>query len=469
MIFVSCFPLFLWLCRVMCVYYDHRLDIKNDSVIYSSRTLCEMKEKIVSNYVNEKQEKRSKEVVYNSSFSEKETSEFSFRFSFPTYEQFMTTERGSGFVSSEPIPSNSIAKYDLPKKSFAEFNILEPELVSFNVEEVNAGPNDDSVKSKIINDEEEDLSDKLLNVAPLKKLEKTKEGTISGVPRQEINVKNDTVIFRRHKGDNFDEEDNLQVSDETESSSVDSYFKWMSTEGFLSDKDFGETFDLDYLIDIDDKKAKSSDEMSDSDESLASYDFEGEDSDLMKELGEMEEDCVDSNISDYNESQESSDFEGEDSDVMKELRKLEDHMNITDTITSNLSSQKDFNEGSNKSNQGGNDKSFNSATNSELQESKNISVVETEDTNKLETLWEHQDLVEQLKMELKKVRASGLPTILEDSESPKIMEDLKPWKIDEKFLHHNPMGELHKFYKSYREKMRKLDVLTCQKMYAIGQ
>ncbi|KAH9740087.1 hypothetical protein KPL71_019354 [Citrus sinensis] len=94
--------------------------------------------------------------------------------------------------------------------------------------------------------------------------------------------------------------------------------------------------------------------------------------------------------------------------------------------------------------------------------------LDSEDSNGLETLWEHQDLIDQLKTELKKARAIGLPTILEESESPKITEDLKPWKIDEKFQHEDTMGELHKFYKSYRERMRKFDILNYQKMYTIG-
>ncbi|XP_043703367.1 uncharacterized protein LOC122653561 isoform X2 [Telopea speciosissima] len=102
------------------------------------------------------------------------------------------------------------------------------------------------------------------------------------------------------------------------------------------------------------------------------------------------------------------------------------------------------------------------------QNMENSSMQEPEDENDLETLWEHQDLIEQLKMELKKVRATGLPTILEESESPRVMEDLKPWKIDEKFLHEDRINELHKFYKSYRERMRKFDILNYQKMYAIG-
>ncbi|KAK4347782.1 hypothetical protein RND71_034121 [Anisodus tanguticus] len=90
-----------------------------------------------------------------------------------------------------------------------------------------------------------------------------------------------------------------------------------------------------------------------------------------------------------------------------------------------------------------------------------------EDANKLETLWEHQELIEQLKMELRKVRDTGLPTILEESDTAK-MEDLQPWKIDGKFQSEDCMSELHKFYKSYRERMRKFDILTYQKMHAIG-
>lgn len=88
------------------------------------------------------------------------------------------------------------------------------------------------------------------------------------------------------------------------------------------------------------------------------------------------------------------------------------------------------------------------------------------DSNKLESLWEHQELIEQLQMELKKAKATGLPTIFEESESPKInIDDLKPWKIDHKIRRED---ELHKFYKSYSEMMRKFDIFNYQKMYAMG-
>ncbi|KAJ7974413.1 Ribosomal protein L34Ae [Quillaja saponaria] len=114
------------------------------------------------------------------------------------------------------------------------------------------------------------------------------------------------------------------------------------------------------------------------------------------------------------------------------------------------------------------DKDFDCLENGTKPNSQNVSACDSEESNGLETQWEHQDLIEQLKMELKRVKATGLPTILEESEFPKITDDLKPWKIDEKFQHGNRTKELPKFYKSYRERMRKFDIMNYQKMYAIG-
>lgn len=84
----------------------------------------------------------------------------------------------------------------------------------------------------------------------------------------------------------------------------------------------------------------------------------------------------------------------------------------------------------------------------------------------LDEMWEHQDLIDQLTMELRKVRAVGLPTILEESENSKEFEDPKPLKINDNFLHENLLDELHKFYKCYDDRMRKFDSLNYQKMYA---
>lgn len=80
------------------------------------------------------------------------------------------------------------------------------------------------------------------------------------------------------------------------------------------------------------------------------------------------------------------------------------------------------------------------------------------------------DLIEKLKMELKYARTGGLPTIMEESESPpKTVEELKPLRIDQKFEHKDHMKEIHKFYRSYLDKMRKLDILNSQTMHAIGK
>lgn len=92
--------------------------------------------------------------------------------------------------------------------------------------------------------------------------------------------------------------------------------------------------------------------------------------------------------------------------------------------------------------------------------------------DELDLLWEHRDIIEQLKMELRNARAGGLPTILEEEEepeSPTIVQGLKPLKIDEKFEFKDRMEEVQKVYKSYAEKMRKLDMLNSQTMHAIGE
>ncbi|KAK7307109.1 hypothetical protein VNO77_39878 [Canavalia gladiata] len=97
--------------------------------------------------------------------------------------------------------------------------------------------------------------------------------------------------------------------------------------------------------------------------------------------------------------------------------------------------------------------------------------------------WEHDDLVEQLKLELKNSRQGGLATIFEEEEeeveekemekeeetvSPKVVEDLRPLKIEEKLEYKDQIDEIEKVYKSYAEKMRKLDILNYQTMHALG-
>ncbi|XP_020575667.1 uncharacterized protein LOC110021495 [Phalaenopsis equestris] len=105
-----------------------------------------------------------------------------------------------------------------------------------------------------------------------------------------------------------------------------------------------------------------------------------------------------------------------------------------------------------------------------LEEEKGIETIILDlDDDEFNEIWKHQDLILQLQMELKKVRAIGLPTILEESESPRANEDSKSFKIDEKLFHEGPVDdELHKLYRCYREGMRKLDILNYQKIYATG-
>ncbi|GAB4840004.1 hypothetical protein Ancab_020713 [Ancistrocladus abbreviatus] len=83
-------------------------------------------------------------------------------------------------------------------------------------------------------------------------------------------------------------------------------------------------------------------------------------------------------------------------------------------------------------------------------------------------LLQHKELVQQMKKEMRSLKIKGLPTILEESESPRMVEDLNPLKIDGKIEHKDRMEEIQKIYKSYADKMRKMDILSHQTMYAVG-
>ncbi|XP_022863944.1 uncharacterized protein LOC111383973 [Olea europaea var. sylvestris] len=93
---------------------------------------------------------------------------------------------------------------------------------------------------------------------------------------------------------------------------------------------------------------------------------------------------------------------------------------------------------------------------------------DSEDEDECDILLEHQHLVQQMKMELRNSRIKTLPTISEESETPKMVEDLKPLKIDHKFEYKDIMEDIQKFYKSYKERMRKLDILNYQTLHAIS-
>ncbi|KAJ6423576.1 hypothetical protein OIU84_024531 [Salix udensis] len=213
-----------------------------------------------------------------------------------------------------------------------------------------------------------------------------------------------------------------------------------TSDGFLSDKDFKDVFELGIL---NRQTAEPIDENS--------------------ELEHLN----------LNSGYEAEGFDGEDSDRMEGLKKMEEAVQNPAKVEEDteMLSDKDSEDNNkcSKKEHGCKQNEARYVLEMPKSNSQNSSATDSEDSNGLETLWEHQDLIEQLKMELKKVRATGLlPTIVEEDESPKIMEYLKPWKIDEKFQHEDRMGELHKFYRSYSERMRKFDILNYQKMYAMS-
>lgn len=74
--------------------------------------------------------------------------------------------------------------------------------------------------------------------------------------------------------------------------------------------------------------------------------------------------------------------------------------------------------------------------------------------------------LKQLKMQLKLDRTGGLPTISEDSEFSKMVEELQPLEIDVNLDH---IADIQKVYKSYSDRMRKLDILNSQTKHAISK
>ncbi|KAJ8773773.1 hypothetical protein K2173_006423 [Erythroxylum novogranatense] len=84
---------------------------------------------------------------------------------------------------------------------------------------------------------------------------------------------------------------------------------------------------------------------------------------------------------------------------------------------------------------------------------------------------EHKAVIKQLKLELRSATEGGLPTILEEPETeeletPKVVSKLKPLKIAEHIEH--LMEEIQKVYKSYSDRIRKLDAIKIQTMHAYG-
>lgn len=330
--------------------------------------------------------------------------------------------KSSDFVKGGDAVSASTNKYEfMSGKSFSHF-LDEPEAENVTVKECFVHSNDDFKLENHVSSDFGFLSRKKfmpenceggVNTENLNNFTESAHKEVSEKFKdvQSIEQKLGPVPVR-----NFLSEDDF-ICSSSDSDSVNS----SAGEGFLSDTDFGTTTEFDTLG-------------SNAEENL---DFEDEKSYENLDVG-----------------YEPDDFTEEDEDIMDDLGKLEEECRLE---KSSGNSFEDIN-------------SITSQPEQSLKpNSHTLTSFDLEDSNRFDTLWEHQDLIEQLKMELKKVRATGLPTILEDAESPRIMEDLKPWKIDEKLQHGCcTTNELPKFYKSYRERMRKFDILNYQKMYAIG-
>ena len=262
----------------------------------------------------------------------------------------------------------------------------------------------------------------------------------------ELSLKSLGKIERVMKNSPSDDDDESLVSD-SDSDSIDpsSVSTFRSSiidsfsDGLLSDIDFERAFEIDTSKEFGVNEVSLTKEAWENEDIIMQnlskdYDCDEEDEDIIDELKNFESNLDGDDLSKGYEADECDD---EDEDILNEL----------DNLDKEQGEQKENEEKTSSGEQLSSD---------------------SDEQNGLETQWEHQDLVEQLKMEIRKVRAIGLPTILEESESPKITDDLKPWKIVEKYHHGGTLDELHKFYKTYKERMRKLDILNYQKMYAIG-
>ncbi|KAL0350893.1 UNVERIFIED_CONTAM: hypothetical protein Sradi_4238500 [Sesamum radiatum] len=388
---------------------------------------------------------------------EEEKPEVFLKFRFPTYEEFSQIQKEKGDIfNSEVVPCASTSKDEFTsRKSFSGAFI--DELDTFPVKEINAtiGIGDSCVN-------EEGLSDRKLEEVYAETGGIREKGKGILVFDEEETEKSEAMKFEEEseeEAQTVQEEEGLQGNKEF----LDESQFYPEKVSVITDSD-SESTSFEHLRSVMSRLVDSY-----SDGFLSDGDFRGE-FDVYSENEKMESE---SELSAFEENQDlSEDFDDEDRDILEELNKLEEHnLQNPNGLNSNFLREEDFKEDLNKghvaefvSKDG---EGVNGGDNSENPGSKDSSTSESGDANKLESLWEHQELIEQLKMELKKVRATGLPTILEESESPKIMDDLKPWKIDE-FQREDCIGELHKFYKSYRERMRKFDIVNYQKMYAMG-
>jgi len=358
---------------------------------------------------------------------EEETTKLVFKFEYQKWNCNYDEELRGGYDESidfvnggDAVSASTTNKYEfMSGKSFRHF-LDEPQAGNFTVKECFVHSNDAFKLENQVSYDFGFLSRKNIRAENCK--EGISEENLDNFTEKKLKPEESIEHTVEPIVHNFLSEDDFICSSSNSDSIISSF-----GEGFLSDTDFGNISKFETMGSNAEENAVLTEE---------DLEFGDEKSYENLDVGYEPDDCPE-----------------EDEDIMDELGKLEEECRLE------KSSGKSFE---------------NKNINSKLQQStkphsQTLTTIDLEDSNRFDTLWEHQDLIEQLKMELKKVRATGLPTILEDSESPRIMEDLKPWKIDEKLQHGSTTNELPKFYRSYRERMRKFDILNYQKMYAIGQ
>ncbi|XP_043725050.1 uncharacterized protein LOC122671726 [Telopea speciosissima] len=355
---------------------------------------------------------------------EKDTPKFCFKFQYQSLQTHTGNEESEvSFTTEQKCPTTSTSKCQfLSEKHFCGF-MEEPEVVSFTVNELYADSKDflqlnsemETVQEEILDDESTDSHCKTGET------EETEAESLTEVNLQSKETESiDEFSFENHS---LDPEDGFLLDCDLE--------KPFQTKTVLDEEkvEISAEIQSSQEVHLQNSNMVSTKTMDTSDQSSSANPIKDESEDEEEEAHLLNSRMVDSGIH----------YEGDIEEDEEEEEK-----------------NRDFG--------GGKEKEAMDDGSEKIEEPswKNLQ------NSQLETLWEHQDLIEQLKMELKKVRATGLPTILEESESPRMMEDLKPLKIDEKFLHEDRMNELNKFYMSYRESMRKFDIFNYQKMYAIG-
>ncbi|PWA54745.1 ribosomal protein L34Ae [Artemisia annua] len=392
------------------------------------------------------------------------------------------TQKGSVIVSDDDVEDEGASEYvDMPK-------------VSFEASEVNLSSNErypsdefqavDTQKGSVhVSDNDVDDQEGVSEHVDLPK--NSSEVSEVNSSWNDMFVSEEVQVVDTQKGaiyvsddDTEDQESVSEYIDSPEASVEASEVKWNTNDVFVSNVDardrlshvWNEDYDNHEGVDepmiiesLNEKKIGGVEEKEETDifneEEMPNDIDESFSSSPESNLDSISSNTLDSPTSDSNEDGFLSDgyFEVELDELERKVRKKSDFLSETDFVTKsrNITEPEKTN------------------ANVNANENENENILSTDDAiNKLESLWEHQELIEQLEMEIKKVKAIGLPTIYEESESPpKIMEELKPWKIEEAYQHGGgggKMSEVHKFYKTYRERMRKFDIFSYQKMYAIG-